>query len=85
MDAGSALPRKEHLDPMAIALLLTCCAFWGFQQVLVKATLGEMAPIFMAGLRFAGAAAVLWLWCIWRARYTTTTTRRRLRRNASQP
>jgi len=67
MDAGSAVPRKEHLDPMAIALLLTCCAFWGFQQVLVKATLGEIAPIFMAGLRFAGAAAVLWLWCIWRA------------------
>ena len=66
MDAGSAVPRKEHLDPMAIALLLTCCAFWGFQQVLVKATLGEMAPIFMAGLRFAGAAAVLWLWCVWR-------------------
>lgn len=66
MDAGSAVPRKEHLDPMAIALLLTCCAFWGFQQVLVKATLGEMAPIFMAGLRFAGAAVVLWLWCVWR-------------------
>lgn len=58
--------RKEHLDPLAIALLLTCCAFWGFQQVLVKASLGEMAPIFMAGVRFAGASAVLWLWCIWR-------------------
>jgi len=58
--------RKEHLDPLAIALLLTCCAFWGFQQVLVKATLGEIAPVFMAGLRFAGASAVLCLWCRWR-------------------
>ena len=50
------MQRKEHLDPLAIGLLLTCCAFWGFQQVLVKATLPEMAPIFMAGVRFTGAA-----------------------------
>jgi len=60
------MQRKEHLDPLAIGLLLTCCAFWGFQQVLVKATLPEMAPIFMAGLRFSGATSVLWLWCLWR-------------------
>jgi drug/metabolite transporter (DMT)-like permease len=66
METGPGGVRKEHLDPLAIALLLTCCAFWGFQQVLVKATLAEMAPIFMAGVRFAGAAAVLWLWCLWR-------------------
>ncbi len=66
MGDAAAAQRKEHLDTLAIALLLTCCAFWGFQQVLVKATLGELAPIFMAGVRFAGAAAVLWLWCLWR-------------------
>jgi len=66
MKDAAALQRKEHLDPLAIGLLLTCCAFWGFQQVLVKATLGELPPIFMAGVRFAGAAAVLWLWCLWR-------------------
>lgn len=66
MRTRTPVPRKEHLEPFAIALLLTCCAFWGFQQVLVKATLADMAPIFMAGVRFAGAAAVLWLWCIWR-------------------
>jgi len=57
---------KEHIEPLAIALLLSCCAFWGFQQVLVKATLGEIAPVFMASLRFAGAGAVLWVWCLWR-------------------
>ena len=66
MEDAAAGQRKEHLDALAIALLLSCCAFWGFQQVLVKATLGELAPIFMAGVRFAGAAAVLWLWCLWR-------------------
>lgn len=66
MSTVAAPPRKEHLDPLAIGLLLVCCAFWGFQQVLVKATLSEMAPLFMAGLRFAGATGVLWMWCLWR-------------------
>jgi drug/metabolite transporter (DMT)-like permease len=66
MNAAVPTARKEHLDTLAIGLLLVCCAFWGFQQVLVKATLGEMAPVFMAGLRFAGASVVLWLWCLWR-------------------
>ncbi len=30
--------RKTHIDALAISLLLACCMFWGFQQVLVKAT-----------------------------------------------
>ena len=45
--------RKSHLDPFAIALLLACCMFWGFQQVLVKATMAEVPPVFQACLRFA--------------------------------
>jgi drug/metabolite transporter (DMT)-like permease len=59
-------PRKNHLDTLAIALLLACCLFWGFQQVLVKVTLAEVAPVFQASLRFAGATLLLWLWCRWR-------------------
>jgi drug/metabolite transporter (DMT)-like permease len=55
--------RKAHLDTLAISLLLGCCLFWGFQQVLIKATIGEMPPMFQAALRMAGAAALLWLWC----------------------
>ena len=58
--------RKEHLDPLAVGLLLACCFFWGFQQVLVKATIGEIAPVFQAAVRFAGATVVLMLWCRWR-------------------
>ncbi len=34
--------RKAQLDSLAISLLLACCLFWGFQQVLVKATLAEL-------------------------------------------
>lgn len=55
--------RREHLDSLAIALLLGCCLFWGFQQVLVKATLTELPPVFQAAIRFAGATALLWGWC----------------------
>ena len=38
--------RKDHLDTLAVALLLACCLFWGFQQVLVKATIPELPPVF---------------------------------------
>ena len=59
-------PRKNHLDGLAVSLLLSCCLFWGFQQVLVKATIPELPPVFQAALRFAGATVLLWLWCLWR-------------------
>jgi drug/metabolite transporter (DMT)-like permease len=57
------LQRKSHLDGLAIGLLVLCCLFWGAQQVLVKATLAELPPIFQASLRFAGAALLLLIWC----------------------
>ena len=59
------LQRQSHLDGLAVALLLGCCIFWGFQQVLVKATVAEVAPVFQAFVRFALATAVLLLWCRW--------------------
>ena len=61
-----ATVRKEHLDKLAITLLLACTLFWGFQQVLVKATLPELPPMFQAGLRFVVATAVLLAWSAWR-------------------
>ena len=56
-------PRKTELDPLAIGLLLACCALWGLQQVLIKATLSEIPPMFQASLRLVGATALLWMWC----------------------
>ncbi len=58
--------RKNELDALAITLLLGCFAFWGFQQVLAKATLAEMAPVFQASLRLMGAALLLLVWCKYR-------------------
>ena len=60
--------RKAHLDSFAITLLLACCMFWGFQQVLLKATVAEVPPVFQAFVRFAMATAAIGAWCLWRGR-----------------
>jgi drug/metabolite transporter (DMT)-like permease len=58
------IERKNHLDTLAVSLLLACCLFWGFQQILIKTTVGEVPPLWQASLRFAGATAMLWIWCV---------------------
>lgn len=58
--------RQNHLDTLAIVLLVLCCAFWGFQQILIKSTLAAVPPLWQASLRFAGATVLLLLWCAWR-------------------
>lgn len=55
--------RKEHLDSLAITLLLGCCVFWGLQQVLAKATLAEVPPVFQSAVRAVGATLLLMIWC----------------------
>ncbi len=50
----------------AIGILLACCMFWGLQQILVKAIVHEVAPLFQASLRCIGACVLLMLWCRWR-------------------
>jgi drug/metabolite transporter (DMT)-like permease len=58
--------RKEQLDALAVTLLIACCLFWGFQQILIKTTVGEVPPLWQAALRFAGATMLLGAWCAWR-------------------
>jgi drug/metabolite transporter (DMT)-like permease len=58
--------RKEHLDGLAVTLVVACSAFWGFQQILIKSTVTEVPPLWQAALRFAGATVVLWIWCVLR-------------------
>ena len=58
--------RKPHLDTLAITLLVLCCAFWGFQQILIKSTVGEIPPLWQASLRMGGATVLLLLWSRWR-------------------
>jgi drug/metabolite transporter (DMT)-like permease len=58
------IARKNHLDSLAVSLLLACCLFWGFQQLLIKTIVGEVPPLWQATLRFIGATALLWIWCM---------------------
>jgi drug/metabolite transporter (DMT)-like permease len=60
---NNATTRKPHLDALAICLLLACCIFWGWQQVLVKATLPLIPPVLQVGVRFVLATLLLMLWC----------------------
>ncbi len=60
------MQRKDHLDGVAVSMLLGCCLFWGVQQVLVKATIPHVPPVLQASLRFVGATVLLALWCRWR-------------------
>lgn len=55
--------RKDHLDTLAVTVLLVCCVFWGFQQILIKSTVAEVPPLWQAALRFAGATVLLVGWC----------------------
>lgn len=57
------MQRKSHLDSLAMTLLVACCAFWGFQQILIKLASRDMPPLWQASVRMAGATALLWLWC----------------------
>src|SRR5215207_4493220 len=58
------IARKDHLDTLAITILIFCCAFWGLQQILIKTTVPEVPPLWQASIRMAGAVVLLWLWCL---------------------
>jgi drug/metabolite transporter (DMT)-like permease len=60
---NASVQRKDHLDGLAIGLLVACCMFWGLQQVLVKSIMDEVAPLFQASLRCIGACVLLMVWC----------------------
>ena len=63
MPIASPPERKNHLDLLAVSLLMLCCLLWGGQQVLIKATLPELPAVFQAWLRLGGATLLVLLWC----------------------
>lgn len=58
----TAPQRKPHLDAFAAGLLFFCCALWGLQQIVAKATLPLVPPMLQAALRSGGAALLVWAW-----------------------
>jgi len=63
MDNAAMNQRKDHLDGLAIGILLACCMFWGLQQILVKAIMDQVDPLFQSSLRAIGATVLLLIWC----------------------
>jgi drug/metabolite transporter (DMT)-like permease len=49
---------RKALDGQAIALMLLLCGVWALQQIVLKATAADIAPVYQIGLR-SGVAAVL--------------------------
>jgi drug/metabolite transporter (DMT)-like permease len=49
---------RKAIDGQAIAMMVVLCATWGMQQVALKATAADIAPVLQIGLR-SGIAACL--------------------------
>ena len=56
------MTRRDRLDLLAFAVMFSLCLLWGFNQVLVKIANTGISPLLQAGLRSAGAAALVWAW-----------------------
>ena len=57
---------RQALDTTAISLMVVLCAIWGLQQVVLKATAADIAPIMQIGLRSGVAALLVGLTMWWR-------------------
>ena len=54
--------RKNQLDGIAVAAVVTCCFLWGLNQVAAKAAMPEIPALWQAASRSIGGAALVWLW-----------------------
>jgi len=57
---------RQALDTRAITLMVVLCAIWGMQQVVLKATAADIAPIMQIGLRSGVAALLVAVLMAWR-------------------
>lgn len=56
----------DRLDAVATTLVVILCLVWGLNYVSMKVVNQGFQPIFVAGLRFALAAVVIFGWCLFR-------------------
>ena len=56
----------DRLDAVATTLVVILCLVWGLNYVSMKVVNLGFQPIFVAGLRFALAAVVIFFWCLFR-------------------
>jgi hypothetical protein len=57
---------RQALDAKAITLMALLCVIWGLQQVVLKATAADIAPVMQIALRSGVAALLVGLVMWWR-------------------
>ena len=57
---------RKSIASTAIGLMLVLCLIWALQQIALKHTAGDIAPVFQIALRSGAAAALLALFMLWR-------------------
>ena len=57
---------RKALDGQAIAWMVVLCMVWSLQQIVLKATAADIAPVMQIGLRSGAAAALVGLVMLWR-------------------
>lgn len=57
---------RKPLDDKATGLMLVLCLVWAMQQIALKATASDIAPVFQLALRSGGALLLVVLFMRWR-------------------
>jgi drug/metabolite transporter (DMT)-like permease len=57
---------RKALDGQAIAWMVVLCMVWSLQQIVLKATAADIAPMMQIGLRSGAAAVLVGLVMLWR-------------------
>lgn len=58
------IDKKDHLDTLAVGVLLTLCASWGMQQVAIKVIAEDVSPVMQSAIRSIGAALLVIAWVL---------------------
>ena len=69
-------PSRPRMGAGASLAVLLTAALWGGTPVAVSFSQDELPPVFVAGVRFAQAAAFMLLWCRWEGSDQRLTQRR---------
>lgn len=62
----SVFEKRDHIDTLAVGMMLMLTFAWGFNQVLIKVSTEGYSPIFLTFARSALAALIVFAWCHFR-------------------
>ncbi len=65
--ASPVLGRRDAVDAAAVAFMVLLTFSWGLNGVAAKLTYSGYSPVFLTLMRSLIGAAVIGLWCVWRA------------------